>query len=297
MDVLNGSKELSTLALAIKEAELESFVRSAHDITLFTPTNSAFSKLPMGKLNELLRDKTALKNVLLYHISKEKVKASDLRKNKEVKTLAGKTIAITNENGNLFLNESKVTQRDFRAKNGLIHVVDTVLFFDEETPNNTFVTEQDVDVERYMGLWYEYARYENSFQKNCLGTTAEYQLKNLPITGKTYVEVINTCEKSNGELQVGKAKAFIDDEETNARLKVSFVPVLNNFGLFAGDYNILKLGPGYEYALVGDRARTTFWILTREKEIPETLYEELLDIAVEKGFRRDLIKRSPVFTR
>jgi apolipoprotein D and lipocalin family protein len=158
-------------------------------------------------------------------------------------------------------------------------------------------TEQDVNLKKYMGLWYEYARYENSFQKECLGTIAEYKLKHTPVTRRTYVQVKNTCETKDGELQVGKAKGFVVNKETNATLKVSFVPFLNWFGLFAGDYNILKVGPDYDYALVGDKKRTTFWILSRTKEMPEALYQELLDVAEDRGFRKELIKKSPVFTR
>lgn len=165
------------------------------------------------------------------------------------------------------------------------------------THDNTLITETDVDIQKYMGRWYEYARYENSFQKKCRGTIAEYELKKAPITKKTYVQVTNSCETASGKLQVGKAKAWVVNKETNATLKVSFVPVLNWFGWFAGDYNILKLGPDYEYALVGDKKRSTFWILTRTKEIPDALYQELLDIAEERGFKKELIKKSPVFTR
>ncbi|MCR9205141.1 MAG: lipocalin family protein, partial [Halobacteriovoraceae bacterium] len=73
--------------------------------------------------------------------------------------------------------------------------------------------------------------------------------------------------------------------------------ILNWFGWFAGDYNILKLGPDYEYALVGDKARSTFWILSRTKEMPDALYQELLDIAEDRGFKKELIRKSPVFTR
>ena len=57
---------------------------------------------------------------------------------------------------------------------------------------------------------------------------------------------------------VGKALVTIANTETNATLKVSFVPIFKLFGWFVGDYNILKIGPDYDYALVGDRDRTNF---------------------------------------
>lgn len=296
-EVAEQAGNFNTLLTALKATGLDKTIDDSKGLTIFAPTDAAFNKLPAGAVQALLNDKETLSQILLYHVSGEKLKAKKVLRNKEIKTLQGKTIAVSQTAEGAFLNDSKIVATDIKSKNGIVHVIDSVLLFDENTPNNTFTTEQDVDVEKYMGLWYEYARYENNFQKECLGTTAEYSLEKTPITRRTYVRVINSCELANGELQVGKARAFVVNKETNATLKVSFVPVLNYFGVFAGDYNILKLGPDYEYALVGDKARSTFWILTREKQIPEALYQELLDVAEEKGFRRELIKKSPVFTR
>lgn len=289
--------QFKTLLTALSVTGLDKVVAQSKDLTVFAPTDDAFAKLPAGALEALLQDEEALKQILLYHVASKELKAKDVLKANEVKTLAGKTIAVSVNNEGAFLNQAKVLKTDIRANNGIIHVIDEVLVFDENTPNNTFETEQNVDVKKYMGLWYEYARYENNFQKECLGTTAEYKLEKTPLLKRTYVRVINSCELASGELQVGKARAFVTNKETNATLKVSFVPLLNYFGVFAGDYNILKLGPDYEYALVGDKARSTFWILSRTKEMPEALYQELLDVAEEKGFRRELIRKSPVFTR
>ncbi len=295
-EVAKEAGNFKTLLTALEITGLDKVIAESDKLTVFAPTDEAFSKLPAGTLQVLLEDKEALSEILLYHVAPKKLKAKRVLKSKEIKTLKGKTIAVTVKNDGAFLNNSKVLKTDIKASNGLVHVIDSVLLFDETTPDNTFETEQNVDIERYMGLWYEYARYENEFQKECLGTTAEYKLTKTPLLKRPYVRVINSCELANGELQVGKARAFVANEETNATLKVSFVPVLNYFGVFAGDYNILKLGPDYEYALVGDKARSTFWILTRTKDIPEALYQELLDVAEKKGFRRELIKKSPVFT-
>ena len=150
-------------------------------------------------------------------------------------------------------------------------------------------TEQNIELSKYLGKWYEIARYKNNFQKGCLGTTAEYGKKG------RYITVLNSCKKVDGKIKKGKALATVSNKETNATLKVSFVPILNYFGLFAGDYNILKIGPDYEYSLVGDKKRSVFWILSRTKVINENLYEELLDIAEDKGFKKELIIKSPVW--
>ena len=297
VDVATEAGNFKTLLIALEATGLDKALRDSKDITVFAPNDEAFAKLPAGTLDDLLNDKEKLGQILLYHVSPKKLKAKKVLKLNEVKTLQGQTVFVNKEEDGLYLNDSKVIATNIKARNGVIHVIDNVLLFDSSKPLNTFETEQNVDLEKYMGLWYEYARYDNSFQKECLGTTAEYKIKHTPITRRTYVQVTNSCERKNGRLQVGKAKAFVANKETNASLKVSFVPVLNWFGAFAGDYNILKVGPDYEYALVGDKARSTFWILSRTKEMPEALYQELLDVAEDKGFRKELIKKSPVFTR
>ena len=295
LEVAKAAGNFKTLITALEATGLDSAVRDTKDITVFAPTDEAFAKLPAGTIEALLNDKETLSAILLYHVSPAKLKAEKVLKLNEIKTLQGQTLLVSANDEGAFVNESKIVATDIKAKNGIVHVIDSVLLFDESKPSNTFETEQNVDIKKYMGLWYEYARYENEFQTECAGTTAAYTLKKTPITRRTYVEVVNSCQRKDGEFQQGKAKAFVVNKETNAELSVSFVPVLNYFGIFGGDYNILKVGPDYEYALVGDKARSNFWILSRTKEMSEALYQELLDVAVEKGFRKELIRKSPVF--
>ena len=149
-----------------------------------------------------------------------------------------------------------------------------------------------IDINKYMGKWYEIARYENSFQKKCGGTTADYKL-----IGKS-VQVINTCEKlnTNGELQVAHGTAFVTDTKTNSKLKVSFVPFLQRWGWFAGKYWILEIGKNYEYAVVGEPKREFLWILSRTKRLPQETYNMLLErIKNVHHFDLDKIKMSKVF--
>lgn len=149
-----------------------------------------------------------------------------------------------------------------------------------------------VDVKQYMGLWYEIGRYSNYFQRKCGQTTAEYSL-----TKKGKVRVKNTCKRLDkpGKKQVAKAIARVKDKKTNAKLKVSFVPLLKYLGWFAGDYWILALGDNYEYALVGNKTREFLWILSRTPELPETKIEELLNIAQREGFDKSKFNRTPTW--
>jgi len=124
-----------------------------------------------------------------------------------------------------------------------------------------------VDLGRYVGQWYEIARYHHRFQEGCVGSKATYTLRD---DGK--ITVINECyDKSfSGKLRSVKGKAWVVDKETNARLKVSF------FWPFAGDYWIIDLGPDYEYAVVGHPSRKYLWILSRTPGMADEIYQSIL---------------------
>ena len=124
-----------------------------------------------------------------------------------------------------------------------------------------------VDLERYQGLWYEIARFPNSFEKNCEGVTAEYARREDGL-----ISVVNTCRKGavDGEAEKAKGRARVVDEQTNAKLEVSF------FGPFWGDYWILYLADDYSLSLVGEPAGRYLWILSRTPTISEATREDAL---------------------
>lgn len=148
-----------------------------------------------------------------------------------------------------------------------------------------------VDLERYSGTWYEIARYPNSFQSDCAGTRATYTLK----SGK--VGVLNEClvESGSEEIESAKGTAFVVDEQSNSKLKVSFVPLLRHFGLFAGEYWILELDPDYRYVLVGDSQREFLWILSRTPEMPQEEFEEYKELAKMKGYDPEKLQVTPTW--
>jgi len=126
-------------------------------------------------------------------------------------------------------------------------------------------TVDKVDVNAYLGTWYEIARYEHFFEKGCSNVSATYTL-----TQDNKIDVLNSCEKE-GELTNAKGIAYATDE-SYSKLKVSF------FRPFYGDYQILLLGDKYEYAVIGEPSREYFWILSREK----TLDKKTLSMILEK---------------
>ena len=142
-------------------------------------------------------------------------------------------------------------------------------------------TVPSVDLNRYSGKWYEIARYPNKFQKQCVGNvTANYTVKQ---NGK--LEVLNGCLKKDGLLNSARAEAKIADKATNAKLKVRFAPsFLSVFGFVWADYWIVDLGRDYEYAVVADPKREYLWILSRDAEMKESLYQDILRKVEKQGF-------------
>jgi apolipoprotein D and lipocalin family protein len=128
-------------------------------------------------------------------------------------------------------------------------------------------TVSHVDLNRYMGMWYEIARYPNSFQKGCVGSKATYTLLD---DGK--VSVLNECYEGSlsGKRKSAKGKAWVIDKGTNAKLKVSF------FWFFAGDYWIIDLDDDYSYVVVGHPTRKYLWILSRTQTMNDNTYNGIL---------------------
>jgi apolipoprotein D and lipocalin family protein len=135
-------------------------------------------------------------------------------------------------------------------------------------------TVASVDLNRYLGKWYEISRYPNQFQRQCVGdTTATYTLRE---DGK--ITVLNSCRKANGNLDDAQGTATVADKKTNARLKVTF------FWPFSGDYWIIGLDPDYRWVVVGEPSRRLLWILAREPHMSDADYNQAVSIAREKGY-------------
>ena len=145
-------------------------------------------------------------------------------------------------------------------------------------------TAPKVDLQKYMGKWHEISRLEHNFQKYCIGSHAEYNLRS---DGE--VEVINRCiDERDGSTKEAKGRAWSIDPASNSRLKVSF------FWPFRGDYWIIELGEKYEYSVVGSPDRKYLWILAREPVMDETLYITIVERLRKQGFPVDNLVRKPL---
>lgn len=141
----------------------------------------------------------------------------------------------------------------------------------EKIINDTPIAEFELD--RYLGAWYEIARFDHSFEKGIEYAKAVYTLNE---DGTVRVE--NSGFKDGTYKQsIGKAK-IPDPENAPARLRVSF------FGPFYSDYRVLMVDPEYKYALVSSKGPKYLWILAREKTIPQEVQEAILDEAQSRGF-------------
>ncbi len=122
-----GNKDFSTLVAAVKAADLVDTLNGDGPFTIFAPTNEAFAKLPKGTVEDLLKpeNKSKLTAILTYHVVAGKVMAADVKAGK-VKTLQGGELEIAVKNG-VTVNGAKVVKTDIVGKNGIIHVIDTVV--------------------------------------------------------------------------------------------------------------------------------------------------------------------------
>ena len=138
-----------------------------------------------------------------------------------------------------------------------------------------------VDLTQYVGLWYELARYENRFERNCEAVTAEYRAQ----AGGT-IQVINSCRQGavTGPLKVAKGRAKVVPGSGDAKLKVSF------FGPFFGDYWVLDHADNYDWSIVGEPSGRYLWILGRAAHPPAELRERLRARVGELGYDVSLLR-------
>jgi uncharacterized surface protein with fasciclin (FAS1) repeats len=130
LQTISESGNFTILNRALKEAGLDSTLKTSRNLTLFAPTDEAFNSLPPGTLDNLLKpeNKAELKRILSYHvIGSKKVTSQELQSDKTLKTLEGKNLNISRQGSELRVNNANVAQSDIQAKNGVIHTIDQVL--------------------------------------------------------------------------------------------------------------------------------------------------------------------------
>jgi apolipoprotein D and lipocalin family protein len=146
----------------------------------------------------------------------------------------------------------------------------------DKPENMDFSTVKELDLERYMGTWYEIARFDHSFERGLVGVTANYSYRD---DGK--IKVVNTGYKNSLEgpykEAVGKAKQPNPQEEPG-KLKVSF------FWFFYADYFVFELDEDYQWVLIGSSSDKYLWILSRTPQLEQETRDYILKKARKRGY-------------
>ncbi len=146
-------------------------------------------------------------------------------------------------------------------------------------------TVDSFDPDRYLGTWYEIARFPHSFEKNLVGVTATYSLRD---DGK--IKVVNKGFKNSfsGESRTSVGKAKPAKSGNPAHLRVSF------FLFFYADYKVMELDEeNYQWAIVGSSSPDYLWILCRKPQMDEALYSKLVSLAATRGYDTSRLERVP----
>lgn len=138
----------------------------------------------------------------------------------------------------------------------------------ELTVDNSVVGE--LDLQRFLGTWYEIARFDHRFERGMEQTKANYVLRD-----DGDIDVLNTGIK-DGELQTAEGKAKLTD--VPAVLRVSF------FGPFYSDYRVMLVDSAYQYALIGSGSDEYLWILSRTPQLSDSIKTLILDEAQHRGY-------------
>lgn len=147
-----------------------------------------------------------------------------------------------------------------------------------------------LDVPRYLGTWYEIAKYPNRFQKHCASDTrADYSLLD---DGR--LQVINRCVKADGSLSEAVGVARQIGSSDSPILKVRFAPAWLAFvPMVWGSYWVIDLDPQYQLAAVSEPKRKYLWVLSRTPEVDAEAYLQLLNRLEAGGFDLARLERSP----
>ena len=147
-----------------------------------------------------------------------------------------------------------------------------------------------LDLPRYLGTWYEVAKFPNRFQKKCVADTqAEYQS-----TPEGAVRVVNQCRLADGSVDKAVGEARQIGAADSPRLQVRFAPAWLSFiPAVWGDYWVIDLDEGYQLAAVSEPRREYLWVLSRTPSVPVPAYEALLKRLAAQGLDVGRLERSP----
>jgi apolipoprotein D and lipocalin family protein len=159
----------------------------------------------------------------------------------------------------------------------------SLLFFGCGSSKPDMPVERSIDIQRYMGRWYEIAKLPNSFEKGLTCVTATYSLKE-----NGDIKVVNAGRKVEDTTITKSATgtAWVPDPSEPTKLKVRF------FWPFAGNYWILALDQNYRYVMIGEPSREYLWIMCRERSLPQQTMDSLVLRAQSLGYDTTKIEKT-----
>ena len=161
---------------------------------------------------------------------------------------------------------------------------------DNPQPANDLKSISALDVPRYMGTWYEIAKFPAWFQKKCVADTqAEYSLQP---DGR--VQVINRCRQGSGEMKEALGSGRQIGDAASSKLEVRFAPAWLSFlPMVWGDYWVIDLDPAYQLVAVSEPKREYLWILSRSPKVDPVTYDALLARLSSQGFDLQRLEKTP----
>jgi uncharacterized surface protein with fasciclin (FAS1) repeats len=127
IETAKAAGSFKTLLDAVEAAELSETLSGEGPFTVFAPTDAAFAALPKGTIESLLKDKAKLASILAYHVVDGSVKSEEVVKLDEAETLNGQSVNIKVVDGEVMIDQARVTTTDIVCSNGVIHVIDAVM--------------------------------------------------------------------------------------------------------------------------------------------------------------------------
>ena len=157
----------------------------------------------------------------------------------------------------------------------------------QSQPPLTTIT--SLDVPRYMGIWYEIAKFPNRFQKKCVADTrADYQLQ---ANGR--VQVTNQCRLDTGAMDAAIGEARQNGPSNSPKLQVRFAPSwLSILPFVWGDYWVIDLDEGYQLVAVSEPKREYLWVLSRTPTVATSAFDALMGRLKAQGFDLGRLERS-----
>ncbi len=160
----------------------------------------------------------------------------------------------------------------------------------QESKDHRLNSIESLDLQRYLGQWFEIAKYPNWFQKKCKSDTkAQYSLR-----ADGHLTVLNLCRQEDGQVTNALGEAVQVGDAKSAKLKVRFAPQWMSILPFVwGDYWVIDIDQAYQLVAISEPKREYLWILSRTPEPDDHALNQLMLRLVARGFDLSQLERTP----